>query len=201
MEAAGPPLAGTAATYCGAVTQVAPGGQEAPAGTGTGTPTGIEVGGTRWYWRAGEVQGAAVVFDLDGVLSDAAGRQHFIRGPKPDWEAFFGASGDDPLVAEVAALLSLLGPDLYVVLLTARPARISTTTIGWLARHHLRWDLLVMRRNGDYRPARLFKQEAARQITSKGLDLKLCFEDDRRNVDMFRAEGVPALYVHSGYYD
>ena len=34
-----------------------------------------------------------------------------------------------------------------------------------------------------------------------GFDLRLAFEDDRRNVEMFRAEGIPCLYVHSGYYD
>ena len=32
-------------------------------------------------------------------------------------------------------------------------------------------------------------------------DLRLAFEDDRRNVDMFHAEGVPCVYIHSGYYD
>ena len=58
-----------------------------------------------------------------------------------------------------------------------------------------------MRRDGDYRPARHFKQEAVRDIRSRGLDLKLCFEDDQRNVEMFRAEGVPTLYIHSGYYE
>ena len=26
-------------------------------------------------------------------------------------------------------------------------------------------------------------------------------EDDRRNVAMFREEGVPCVYIHSGYYD
>jgi hypothetical protein len=105
------------------------------------------------------------------------------------------------LVDEVAALLQLLAPELAIVLLTARPARIGTLTVAWLGRHDLRWDLLVMRRDGDYRPARHFKQEAVRDIRSRGLDLKLCFEDDLRNVEMFRAEGVPSLYVHSGYYE
>lgn len=142
-----------------------------------------------------------MVFDLDGVLADAAGRQHFIKRPQPDWEAFFAASGEDPLVSEVAALLGLLSGDLAIVLLTARPARIGQMTMGWLARHDLRWDLLVMRANGDYRPAHVFKREAARRIGSHGLDVKLCFEDDLRNVEMFRAEGVPSLYIHSGYYD
>lgn len=142
-----------------------------------------------------------MVFDLDGVLSDAAGRQHYLKRPRPDWEAFFSASADDPLVAEVAVLLGLLATDMAVVLLTARPARIGAVTIAWLARHELRWDLLVMRRDGDFRPAPTFKQEAVRQICAKGLELKLCFEDDVRNVEMFRAEGLPALYIHSGYYD
>ena len=34
-----------------------------------------------------------------------------------------------------------------------------------------------------------------------GFDLRLAFEDDRRNVEMFHREGVPCVYIHSGYYD
>ncbi|MGH9105899.1 MAG: HAD family acid phosphatase [Acidimicrobiales bacterium] len=160
-----------------------------------------EVGCGRWTWRATGCKGEAVVFDLDGVLSDAASRQHFLKGPKPDWEAFFTASAEDPLVDEVAVLLDLLAPGLAIVLLTARPARIGEVTMEWLERHDLRWDLLVMRRDGERRPARNFKQAALRDIRASGFELKLCFEDDLRNVEMFRAEGVPALYIHSGYYD
>lgn len=160
-----------------------------------------EVGTSRWTWRAGRSDGPAVVFDLDGVLANAGSRQHLLKGPRPDWEAFFAASAEDPLVDEVAALLGLLSPDLGIILLTARPARIRAQTIAWLGRHELRWDLLVMRRDGDYRPARQFKQAAVRDIMGRGFDLKLCLEDDLRNVEMFRAEGVPSLYIHSGYYE
>ena len=174
--------------------------EQGPAGKGALAPT-EEVGRSRWTWRRGPVDGPAVVFDLDGVLSNAAARQHFIKAPRPDWESFFSASADDPLVDEVAALLGLLAPALAVVLLTARPARTGPLTISWLARHDLRWDLLVTRQDGDYRPARHFKQEALRDIRARRLDLKLGFEDDLRNVEMFRSEGVPCLYIHSGYYD
>jgi len=141
------------------------------------------------------------VFDLDGVLSDAAARQHFLRGPRPDWEAFFAASEDDPLVDEVATLLGLLAPQLKIVLLSARPARIRDRTLDWLARHDLRWDLLVLRRPGDHQPARNFKQQAVQALRSHDLDPVLCVEDDLRNVEMFREEGIPALYIHSGYYE
>jgi hypothetical protein len=39
------------------------------------------------------------------------------------------------------------------------------------------------------------------ELRRYGFDLQLAFEDDRRNVDMFTREGIPCLYVHSGYYD
>lgn len=160
-----------------------------------------EVGCAKWTWKQGLVSGPAVVFDLDGVLSDAAERQHFIKGPRPDWQGFFAASGDDPLIDEVATLLGLLSADLAVVLLTARPSSVGDATINWLCRHELRWDLLAMRRDGEYRPARHFKRAVVADLRARGFELKLCFEDDLRNVEMFRNEGVPTLYIHSGYYD
>ena len=40
-----------------------------------------------------------------------------------------------------------------------------------------------------------------RELRHFGFDLRLAFEDDRRNVDMFHREGVPCIYIHSGYYD
>jgi phosphoglycolate phosphatase-like HAD superfamily hydrolase len=155
-----------------------------------------------WHWRAGPVDpGPAVVFDMDGVLSDAAGRQHHLARPRRDWDAFFEAVGEDALITEVARLLEVIDPAVHVVLLTARPIRVQRQTLAWLAEHGLRWDLLVMRDWGDYGAARDFKQDAVHDLRAHGFDLRLAFEDDRRNVDMFHREGVPCVYIHSGYYD
>jgi hypothetical protein len=64
-----------------------------------------------WYWRDDVVDpGPTVVFDLDGVLSDAVSRQHYLEGGRGDWDAFFAACGDDPLIDDVARLLELLDP-------------------------------------------------------------------------------------------
>jgi len=142
-----------------------------------------------------------VVFDIDGVLSDAASRQHFIERGRRDWRAFFDACGDDPLIEEVARLVELLDPGLRVVLLTGRPQRVQPQTLAWLERYGLRWDLLIMRDVGDYSAAREFKRDTVAQLRAHGFDLRLAFEDDRRNLEMFRSEGVPCLYIHSGYYD
>ena len=155
-----------------------------------------------WRWRDKPIAGGrAVVFDLDGVLADAASRQHYLEFPARDWDAFFEACGDDPLIEEIARLLELLDQSLVVVLLTGRPARVQPQTIAWLHRYRLRWDLLVMRDFGDYRAAREFKRRSVRELRDAGFELVISFEDDRRNVEMFREEGVPSVYIHSGYYD
>ena len=156
---------------------------------------------TNWRWRERAVSGPAIVFDMDGVLSDAAGRQHYLDRPFRDWEGFFAACGDDELIDEVARLLEVLDHDLRIVLLTARPMRVQAQTLGWLARYELRWDLLVMRDYGDYEASRDFKRRSTHELRGAGFDLRLAFEDDRRNVTMFHSEGVPCVYIHSGYYD
>jgi len=101
----------------------------------------------------------------------------------------------------VACLVELLDKDLVVVLLTGRPVRVEPQTLAWLARYRLRWDLLIMRDVGDYSAAREFKRDTVHDLRRYGFDLRLAFEDDRRNLEMFRSEGVPCVYVHSGYYD
>jgi len=133
-------------------------------------------------------------------LSDAAGRQHFLERRPKDWDGFFAAAGNDPLIDQVARLVELLDPAVLVVLLTARPARVRPATLDWLARHGVRWDLLVMREDGDFRPSHEAKLDAVRALLGVGFDLRLAVDDDPRNAAMFRAEGVPCLELHSGYY-
>jgi len=155
-----------------------------------------------WHWQNERVPpGPAVIFDIDGVLSDAAIRQHFIERGRRDWRAFFDACGDDPLIEEVARLVGLLDKGLTVVLLTGRPLRVQPQTLAWLERYRIRWDLLIMRDVGDYSAAREFKRDTVFDLRRYGFDLRLAFEDDRRNLEMFRAEGIPCVYIHSGYYD
>jgi hypothetical protein len=155
-----------------------------------------------WRWRDGPVEPArAVVFDMDGVLSDAAGRQHYLERPRRDWQAFFEACGDDELISEVARLLEVISDEHRIVLLTARPARVQPQTLAWLKRYQLRWDLLIMRDFGDYGASREFKRRTVFELREFGFDLRLAFEDDRRNYEMFHEEGIPCVYIHSGYYD
>jgi hypothetical protein len=158
-----------------------------------------------WWWREGDGStfeaGDAVIFDIDGVLSDAAGRQHFIESGNRDWSAFFEACGDDPVIEEVARLLELLDASLAVILLTGRPLRVQPQTRAWLSRYGLRWDLLVMRDRGDYSQVTSFKQRVVYDLRERGFNLRLALEDDPSNHAMFVAADIPCVYIHSGYYD
>jgi phosphoglycolate phosphatase-like HAD superfamily hydrolase len=156
-----------------------------------------------WTWRDRDPRpaGSAVVIDLDGVISDAANRQHHLAPPRRDWQAFFDACGEDDVIDEMRVLLHLLDPTVQVVILTSRPVRVRPATETWLRRHGIRWDVLLMREGDDFEPSLAFKQAAIAGLRAHGFDLALGIEDDRRNVDMLRSEGIPSLYIHSGYYD
>ena len=82
------------------------------------------------------------------------------------------------------------------------PARAhNSSTVAWLERYQLRWDVLIMRDIGDYLAASHFKRRSVWELRADNADLRLAFEDDPRNVEMFHAEGVPCVYIHSGYYE
>ena len=139
---------------------------------------------------------------MDGVLSDATARQHFLAGSgRKDWKGFFDAAGDDLLIEEVARLLEVIDDQVIVVLLTGRPLRVRQLTLDWLEHHGVRWELLVMRPAGSYSAALEFKRQTVAELRKLGFDLRLAVEDDACNQAMFREEGVPCIYIHSGYYE
>ena len=127
----------------------------------------------------------------DAVAMGAADRGRFLTH----------ACGDDPVIEEVKVLLDLLDDQLVIVLLTARPERVHHLTEAWLRHYEIRWDLLIMRPAWEYDVAREFKRSSVAELRAFGFDLAIAIEDDRRNVDMFHAEGVPCVYIHSGYYE
>ena len=151
-----------------------------------------------WHWRAEPSMGEAVIFDIDGVLADAAGRQHYLEWG--DWRRFFEACGDDPVVEEIERLLELLDPGLTIVLLTGRPRRVQPHTLGWLERFSIRWDLLIMREYGNYTGVDEFKRATLADLREYGFDIRLALDDDPKNHAMYVSEGVPCIYIHSGYY-
>ena len=118
-----------------------------------------------------------------------------------DWWAFFDASVDDPPIAEGLGLVTSLARDRVVALVTARPARLAPTTLAWLDRHGVQWDLIAMRTDDDHRTSADTKRALLVDLRVAGYQPVLALDDDVSNLAMYRAEGVATIYVHSGYYD
>ncbi len=143
-----------------------------------------------------------MLVDVDGVIADGWHRQHHLQGGKRDWKNFFAEADHDEPIDGSIELLAQFDVGLTVVLLTARPHNLLQTTVNWLAEHEYRWEVLVMRgrRDGGLSSPE-FKRRSLQEIRDHGFEPRLALDDDRRNIDMFRDEGVPALYIHSGYYE
>ena len=107
-----------------------------------------------------------VVFDLDGTLANIEHRLHFIdkdKNIKPDWDTFNKACVADGVIEGSSVILKALYSDsllqdLEVVILTGRSEEVRDQTVEWLCEHQIPFHELYMRTEGDFRPAKTFKQ-------------------------------------------
>ncbi|MGW0120852.1 phosphatase domain-containing protein [Streptomyces sp. NPDC003327] len=117
------------------------------------------------------------VFDLDNTLAATAHRQHFLERRPRDWNAFFAAAPDDPPLTEGVLLCREAAEECEVVYLTGRPERCRRDTEEWLAAQSLPEGRIHMRRNRDFRPARVTKVEILRRLAADR-EVRMLVDDD-----------------------
>jgi len=132
------------------------------------------------------------VFDIDGVLADVRHRlAHVERQPK-DWDGFFAAAVDDPLLEQGGALCLESAKDCEVVYVTGRPESCRADTLTWLARHGLPEGQVSMRNARDRRPARIAKPELLRSL-ALGRVVAVVVDDDPQVCDAYETAGWSVL--------
>lgn len=129
------------------------------------------------------------VVDVDGVLADVRHRLHHLERSPKDWDAFFRAAGEDPPLPAGLELARELARDHELVYLTGRPERCRADTEGWLSAHGLPAGRVLMRREGDRRPARLAKPALLARVAA-GRQVALVVDDD---------PAVCAVLAEAGY--
>lgn len=142
----------------------------------------------------------AVIFDIDGTLSDPEHRRHLVTGEKKDWPTFLGLCGKDPLkenVAQLARWVWSFHPG-DVLLVSGRGVEYKNLTAEWLASHNVNYDLLLMRPPGDSRPDTEIKMEIYKRDIEPHYDVKLVVEDRTRLVKMWRSLGLECWQVAEG---
>lgn len=148
--------------------------------------------GRRSAELAGEPRLIAAV-DLDGVLADVRHRLHHVRTPPKDWDAFFAAAPQDPVLEQGRETVNRLAEVFDVVYLSGRPERCRDDTLAWLEAHDLPpAQELVLRPWGDRRPARMVKVEALRRL-SRDRTVAVLVDDDPLVLDAARAAGFDVL--------
>lgn len=129
------------------------------------------------------------MFDIDGVLADVAHRAHYLDRTPKDWVGFFAAVEEDRPWTQGIDLALESAKDCDLLYLTGRPERTRRATQTWLDVHGLPPGKLLMRGNGDRRPARTFKPTALNRRT-RDRSVAVVVDDDA---------GVCAAYAASGY--
>jgi beta-phosphoglucomutase-like phosphatase (HAD superfamily) len=144
----------------------------------------------------------AVVWDLDGTLSDDRARAHFVEveaGRSRDWRSYFDAIDQDPpIAASMEVLRALHAQGLRIVFLTGRPEYTREKTERWLKANGLtEYDRLLMRPRGDFRPSGLFKVEVIARLW-RDYELVCAFEDRIDVAGHLREAGVPVFLYGAG---
>ncbi|MDF2968459.1 MAG: hypothetical protein K0Q93_2237 [Nocardioidaceae bacterium] len=129
-----------------------------------------------------------VVVDIDGVVADVAHRLPHLRGRPKNWDAFFAAMADDPLLVEGAAAVTRAAADHDLVWVTGRPARYADVTAKWLAARGLPAAPVHHRPDGDRRPADVVKREIVRRL-ARSRRVALVIDDDVTVCATLRAAG------------
>jgi hypothetical protein len=107
---------------------------------------------------------AYAAVDLDGVVADVGHRLHYLEGGRKDWDAFFAGIPDDPAHPEGLAVAQELAREHDLIYLSGRPERTRVATEEWLDRHGAPAGTVLLRRDGDRRPARITKVGILRRL-------------------------------------
>jgi hypothetical protein len=137
-------------------------------------------------------QRAFAVVDLDGVMADVSHRLHHLAGRRKDWAGFFAAAGADPVLPEGLAVARRLAEEHSLVYLSGRPERLRAVTQAWLRRAEAPDGELLLRPDGDRRPARVLKVEVLRRLARRR-PVALLVDDDPAVAAAARTAGFAVL--------
>jgi phosphoglycolate phosphatase-like HAD superfamily hydrolase len=149
-----------------------------------------------------EVKPKAVIWDLDGTLSDDRGRAHFVeveQGRRRDWRSYFDAMDEDPpIAASMEILQAMRAHGARVIFLTGRPEYTRPKTERWLQANGLgEYDVLLMRPEGEFRPAGEFKVEEIKALRDR-YEIVCAFEDRIDVADHLRSTGIAVFLYGAG---
>lgn len=141
-----------------------------------------------------------IVFDLDGTLALNQHREHFIKGPKKDWDAYFEACYLDEPNEPILQMLRSTSRYKPVQIWSGRSYSVHSKTEWWLRKFNAYTDIqaLRMRPVGDFTPDEELKRRWLYETRAAGNNVTLVFDDRDKVVKMWREEGIACCQVAPG---
>jgi phosphoglycolate phosphatase-like HAD superfamily hydrolase len=144
----------------------------------------------------------AIIFDIDGVLSDPSRRIEFAKNK--DWDSFNGLASADYPFKEVCSICRSLSKDFKIVFLTGRPKKYFSQTVKWLHENVFLLQQttmhLVMRPTDDFRKSSEFKLSELNKLKEQ-YTIVAAFDDNEDVVKMYKEQGVKIFALQSMYED
>ncbi len=146
-----------------------------------------------------------IICDIDGTIANLKHRLPYIKDQNPkDWDRFFGEVHLDDAVEIGRVVQHILwvrfrGEILYI---TGRPERTRKATKEWLVDNNFLHGTMLMRLDGDHRPAHEVKAELFDNHMSmladihKKIVIVAALEDDPKCIEMYQERGVDCITIH-----
>lgn len=143
-----------------------------------------------------------LILDIDGTLSDAEHRAHYVNKDIPDWQGFLQPNlvGLDTVIEGSQRgfeYLSKIATKVYF--LTGRNESLREVTAKWLHDNFkvnkLKHVRLIMRPLNDNRLPTTYKDEALVKIKAHSPRVTIAIDDDKFMMKVYRDHGFIALHA------
>lgn len=143
----------------------------------------------------------AIIVDLDGTLCNNKQREHFMTGSPKDWDGFYAGIPDDTVHEWCETIVyNFMKNGFKVLFVSGRPDKYKEMTVQWLRSHAIPYDLLLMRKTGDFREDFVIKQELYQQEIEPKYQVLFTVDDRTQVVSMWRRIGLPCLQCADGNF-
>lgn len=156
-------------------------------------PANYEADVIEFVYPSGE-KPLAIWVDMDNTLSNASHREHFLKGPKKDWNSFFEACKNDPInrwCADIIHAMNLLKRKILIC--SARPSQYELHTRLWLEQYGIPYDQIIMRHKNDFRQDFIVKEIMLDFEIKTKYDLIFSIDDRKQVIDKIRERGIVVL--------